>query len=446
MAVTTSVNAHRAGLALLLALSSLAPFGAEAAGAGGLSPSDAPGCTLCHMVWMPVWRQPEVYTLLPKPEAAVVSLEPTCFGCHDGAISDSRIKVWNRKGHESGLPIPRHMSVPTTYPLVNGALACRTCHTAHSVPEAMSANDAVSVRGVVKDSVFCLNCHSTRTVDTKRGAHFVGDMPFPVPKALRDQGARAGEGDHHLHCQVCHMPHGTTHEHQLVMSADEDGLCLNCHQDQRSGRWHPPPKGEHRPRLNAEGLRATRYLGTRAGPEGQLLCLSCHRMHAHDDQAPTQFALVRPLADPAMCVSCHLDKQPLLISPHDLRRSAPEYKNKHGQTPAEAGPCGSCHLFHDRAIEDKGDRADPAGLCNPCHKGDGVGVEAGPVIHGHPVQVRMRGKITGLSLPLGPGKRITCTTCHDPHAAPGDNFLRAPTSRLCVSCHPKQDKALNLKR
>ncbi len=78
--------------------------------------------------------------------------------------------------------------------------------------------------------------------------------------------------------------------------------------------------------------------------------------------------------------------------------------------------CQRCH-FPDLKLT-----AGPNEVCTPCHK----------FHHGnHPVDVVQKTSAEGL--PLLPGGKVACHTCHDPHQ--GKTVLRKPFNDLCVTCH-----------
>lgn len=95
-------------------------------------------------------------------------------------------------------------------------------------------------------------------------------------------------------------------------------------------------------------------------------------------------------------------------------------------TPAVAADhtqCTSCHTALPAAATNLA--RPPSALCSHCHLGR---IAAGE----HVVDVPVKNVPTGLGLPLQAG-RITCVTCHDPHAA--GLGLRLPDPSLCESCH-----------
>jgi len=99
---------------------------------------------------------------------------------------------------------------------------------------------------------------------------------------------------------------------------------------------------------------------------------------------------------------------------------------KHG--PADAGYCNSCHDPH-ASSHAAWLRKSAWDLCTTCHAEKGSGVH---VVTGHPTRLkpdRMR-----------PGKRLTCSSCHEPHSANSrDLFTYDVKTRgeLCKLCHAK---------
>lgn len=108
-------------------------------------------------------------------------------------------------------------------------------------------------------------------------------------------------------------------------------------------------------------------------------------------------------------------------------------KFKHG--PVDAGYCNLCHDPH--ASPNPAWLRKPAWeLCTTCHadQGSGVHVVAG-VVYGnsHPTKSKRD--------PARPGKRLTCSSCHDPHSSENEQlFAYDVNSRaeLCTICHAKK--------
>ena len=87
--------------------------------------------------------------------------------------------------------------------------------------------------------------------------------------------------------------------------------------------------------------------------------------------------------------------------------------------------CALCHL--DQAKEGPGAlKQRLSELCLSCHTD-----RQAPTEH----QVGMVPSMQVKDLPLVEGK-MTCVTCHDPHANRFGALLRKPETELCLSCHP----------
>ena len=266
-------------------------------------------------------------------------------------------------------------------------------------------------------SELCAACHIEKTRGREAGMHPTGGMPWPVPDVLLQAGARVGPNPRELTCQVCHTPHGAPYERLLVMGTESNQLCLSCHEQMRPGMFREG-RAEHplSPVVNAEQAAAVREMGTQLGPDGRLICLSCHRLHEAEGQ---RFLLAYDLAEGQMCLRCHEDKRVLLGSPHDLRQNFPQERNRLGMTAHSGGPCSSCHLFHRYARAPEVSALDPGGgKCITCHQPGRVAhaTVLSDVNHGH----------------------VACAECHDPHTEKFTEFLRNTPALLCSSCHPEQ--------
>ena len=121
-------------------------------------------CTTCHLELMPMLAQglPTVIAEVPPahPEQPPASREAACFSCHDGSVEDSRRPVWLEHGHGADVQPPEGMEIDPSIPLVDGRLACRSCHTAHSHGgSGRSCAEAVFLRVGEQPMELCLACH-----------------------------------------------------------------------------------------------------------------------------------------------------------------------------------------------------------------------------------------------------------------------------------------------
>lgn len=379
-------------------------------------------CTICHVDWLPPFSEGRASELMPLPQAApndpVVARSENCLSCHDGTVADSRHRVWDEHGHRTGVTPPPTMKVPANLPLIEGRVACRTCHSAHGGGMAdADISKVVLLRVKNVASELCISCHADKTRGPRFGTHPTGGMPWPVPQALVDAGAKLGPNPRELTCQVCHTPHGASYDHLLVMGVSSNQLCVTCHDQMRPGMFREGGEREHplSPLVNVEQAQAIADMNTRIGSEGQLICLSCHKLHEGHGQ---RFMLADELHNGQMCLRCHSQRAEMLNSPHDLRFTFPDERNRLGMTVTEGGPCSACHLFHRFAREPFPTELDRRGQCVSCHR-------AG--------QCAERKTLGGVNHPL-----LACGDCHNPHETRHGSFLTAKPEQLCSQCHTDQ--------
>lgn len=392
----------------------------------GAAPSgqQSKSCTLCHLDWLPDFAGGRDGNLMPRPlsgkDDPAVARAEMCLSCHDGAVADSRRRVWEDHGHRTGVSPPETMTVPGHLPLIGGKLGCRTCHSAHGseVPQG-DYRRAMLLRVPNPASELCISCHTDKTRGPRFGTHPTGGMPWPIPDKLVAAGAKVGPNPRELTCQVCHTPHGAKNDHLLVLGTSTNQLCVTCHDQMRPGMFRDGSHAEHplTAKLNEEQVRAVHDLGTKMGPEGQLVCLSCHKLHHGHGQ---RFMLAEDLAEGQMCLRCHSERREMVGTSHDLRTNFPQERNRLGLSPSEGGPCSSCHLFHRFARQTIPGPGDAAGQCLSCHS---------------PGQCAQ-----GKALPAVNHPSLRCTECHNPHNPRNGKFLAAPPAQLCSQCH--SDKAL----
>lgn len=387
-----------------------------------LGGQQAMSCTICHLDWLPPFSEGRDSSLMARPvgrpDDPVVSRAEICVTCHNGAVGDSRLRVWDRHGHGTGILPPAGMTVPDNLPLIDGKLGCRTCHSAHGggVPQS-DIRRTVFLRVPSPASELCISCHADKTRGPQMGTHPTGGMPWPVPQPLIDAGAKVGPNPRELTCQVCHTPHGAQYDHLLVMGVSSNQLCVTCHDQMRPGMFRDGAPAEHplQPVLNDEQRAAVRDMGTRIGAEDRLVCLSCHKLH---HGYGTRFMLADSLAEGHLCLRCHSQRKTMVDSPHDLRVSAPAERNRLGLTADDSGPCGSCHLFHRYARQPAPGPGDSAGLCLTCH-------QPGACAQNKVVEDENHAD-------------VDCLACHNPHETRFGHFLAASPEEQCTSCHADQ--------
>jgi len=424
-----------------------APPALPAAGGASAQADSRRDCAVCHLSWVASFQRafPERPLLIDPPPFLAVAEHETCLGCHDGSLADDRRRVWLDREHRSGVVPPAGMRVPDALPLADGRIVCRTCHGAHMGKGPETLANTVITRVPNEAGGLCWLCHPTMTKGPGLGTHPIGGLPWPVPEKLLAAGARVGPAAGQLVCQTCHTAHGPPETHHLVLGTESSQLCLTCHEKLRPGLWEPGAPREHpvNPPLQTEAqFRAIKEMGTRVGAENRLICLSCHKVH---HGLAGRYMLAAPLKDSRLCLLCHPGRESLFGTAHDLRTSAPAARNLLGQTPAESGPCGACHSFHEFSRRPAPTKLDPTGLCATCHRAGQCAERQSGLPFSHPDGVAPENVPPGAALELyprldDPTKRgLACLTCHDPHETRHPHFLRMEPSALCAQCHPAQN-------
>jgi sugar lactone lactonase YvrE len=134
--------------------------------AGALSSKDRE-CSVCHLNLFPALERGLSTELVAPPpnseQQPYVSRPESCMSCHDGTVKDSRRMVWAMYGHPLDEAPPAEMQIPEQLPLRDGELACRTCHSAHTLAgsgQFPENPDAVFLRVDTDAEELCEGCHS----------------------------------------------------------------------------------------------------------------------------------------------------------------------------------------------------------------------------------------------------------------------------------------------
>lgn len=133
------------------------------------SASEGQECTLCHLDMMPPLDGGTATALVGVPAkkggASWAGTETACISCHDGAVLDSRDHIWSGYAHPRGsaATVPEKMKIPADMPLVDGQIACRTCHSPHALGgSARTHRGATMLRVDDRPSELCVACHDPK--------------------------------------------------------------------------------------------------------------------------------------------------------------------------------------------------------------------------------------------------------------------------------------------
>lgn len=379
-------------------------------------PNSSKECAICHIRWVQAFdriklqkdRMQDVF----ERQAGSGDM---CLSCHDGSVTDSRFKVWSTRHHTTDSVPSASVKIPTeTFPLDDkGQMTCATCHTAHAVPDSSDLKTVIFLRRPNIDSSFCLACHPEHA-QKNDFQHPLGQVDYSIPQEILDAGGKTSADGHTVICQTCHEPHGARNAWMLVLPPSK--LCIACHTE-KSPETNPPAGApvHHIGRVYSGFEPPETLLDERAvfGSNGELSCLSCHRLH---DASGAKPLLIRKNEDSSLCLDCHKKEKAVLDSPHDLRSSSPETVNAAGQTASQSGPCGACHRIHGWARDVPETNRPHSSGCMECHQSGGPGSVDRPYVDAHTVGKPVPDDMP-IVLPLDKDTNsIGCLTCHDPHS------------------------------
>lgn len=346
----------------------------------GQTAAEGGPCSACHLA------HTYARVIIPSP------LDPDgwCITCH---------RTYGVAAEHAHMQIMQH---PESH--------CLQCHDAHNM------NNGAFLRQ--ETPALCVECHAQYDGGVARGMHTVGAMTMPMPQVLLDAGASAGAGGVQITCATCHLVHDAGCDDLLVLSDRTNELCLACHAGMLSehGGGALSRHGQ-RPVLDAGQRTVVARWGMPVGDEGELLCVSCHKVHHAEPEA---HLLAAPPRFSDTCVACHPGEARVFGTPHDLTLKFPDAQNRAGQTPAESGPCSACHMTHMFAREFTPGPGDPDGKCMSCH------------LAGRIAQAK---HTSGVEHP-----DTRCLDCHNPHDRAHGRFLLQPEAQLCTSCHQEEAK------
>ena len=410
------------------------------------------GCETCHKVHA---GAPGT-ALLPRDADSAATL---CRNCHErqhsGSAEQAHVKGVHQVGNRRKSDVPGETPVLWKGSPEITEVTCDTCHKVHSG----SPNTALLPEGADSAKTLCRNCHERQHSGSPEEAHRKGIHPVNVTRKAEKPGEKPvlWEGRPEITevtCATCHKVHSGTGETALLPEGirTAEALCQNCHPRQHAdGKDEARRKGVHP--VGATLDEPVEIAGKKVKKIG---CLSCHAVH---NGQPDTAALVEPDRGGQLCEHCHERKTPIVGTDHDLRITAKDAKNAHGDLPADSGACGACHTLHrgqgelpflfsaKRVPDPSGNPADRMdetpfkrdALCLNCHQRGGI-AEAKIVKHfSHPhrdLVLRSDPKLLPL---LGPDEQaaefggIACITCHEPHAWEADRKPAVTEAKAALS-------------
>ncbi len=467
----------------------------------GQTPEKSGICGACHLVHgaekVALWAR-------KLPAKSEIRTQDLCVSCHNsqGLAPEKLLKGYSHpvnislkdKGMNPDLPVYDLKGKRVPLKSKEALFTCPTCHDPHqggTASQAKMTPPRSSFLRVVdgQPEKLCRQCHVQQ-------ARIVGsdhDLRGTGPATKNEKGQSPIESDV---CGVCHLVHGAQTEKLWARNVPEKStfpaqdLCLTCHKS--TGEAGKKVIGDHSHPVDIDpaqkGSRTKLPLYDKQGKRadnGVIACLTCHDPHQWNPEKPgdhggnnpegnagNSFLRLEVAPRPILCGNCHGTKAYVEKTDHDLTVTAPTAKNILGQTPAESGVCGACHIIHNgknkirlwgrdygigKGVMDR--------MCNSCHSEAGSGSSKVPKVSTHPEKQlianpgrNIKGKenyfplfdkATGASKTVGD---IACASCHDVHQwepkqpLPGtgnnlegnatNSFLRMQTyNMICKDCH-----------
>ena len=245
-----------------------------------------------------------------------------------------------------------------------------------------------------------------------------------------------------MSCSTCHEGKAEPDKPALLSSDNPSEKCRDCHRYENEGDHHPSSLVSG-PTGDTALIDPTFKLYS-----GNMECLTCHQIHAGEDYGlgTRNFLVGGPYADRRdICFRCHQKEAYKDINPHD------DMLEENGDL--KHATCLVCHAeVPDPRVDRTRDvkfRATVAFLCWRCHP-----LMAQDFMDKHylkepsasrSVEMRWSEEDHNIILPLDSTRRITCSTCHNPHQ-PGvilderakkgaGTKKRLRSEDICVKCH-----------
>ncbi len=466
----------------------------------GKTPSQSGICGVCHLVHganeVMLWARE-----MPKKSTGNKAWD-LCISCHhkEGLAKN---KILSNHSHPYDILI-KDKEMDPKLPLFNkkgrrvskdaGLLSCPTCHDPHTgrkvQPEGGFATGDKFLRFPNKPSPeLCRQCHPKESL-IELTDH---DLLAIGSTSVNNRGQSPADSGT---CGVCHLIHNADNEKLWAIDNMElskqpaEAVCLSCHNPEGAAANKVLGKRSHPVNIDPRrrGMNTRLPLYNKKGDQknmGYLSCLTCHNPHqwnpnkdevgrfaGQEGDGSNSFLRFISAPEGTLCADCHKHQASVAMTDHDMNILSPESKNLLGQTPAESGACGACHLVHNgkyrvrlwarklkkgKGVMDK--------MCKSCHKKNAIGSVKVPTVDSHPAgflitNVGRNTKGEANYFPLfhsKTGKMITvgdisCASCHDVHrwdpkiAGPGagkniegrttNSFLRMQTySLMCIDCH-----------
>lgn len=285
---------------------------------------------------------------------------------------------------------------------------CLHCHNSHDTEHGKFLKKS--------PPELCLECHKQYDGGPAAGMHPLTRLEQPIPQNLRRNRDATPTDERQVTCATCHTVHEAGNENLLVVSNRTNELCLSCHQQQLESHGAGSlSRHAQSPPLNDAQREVVARWGTPMGANGELLCVSCHRVHGAEPKA--KLLVFQPKYGDT-CVACHPAQGSVQGTLHDLTIKFPLAQNKAGLTPVGAGVCSACHLAHEFPRELVPGPGDEDGRCLSCH------------LAGRLAQASRSG---GVEHP-----KTRCKECHNPHGSSTERFLLQPQEQLCERCHAEK--------
>jgi len=462
-----------------------------------------------------------------------------CLSCHskEGIAKKHSVGKYshpvgidiNRLGHTVKLPA-YDKDGRKTVGKTQGKVSCASCHDPHQW-NPLDADDKGEIEqpgnsrtrflrvANGSDAALCKSCHD----DKWEVAGSKHDMRFMAPKSENSLGqsveksgicgtchlvhhangpklwARSdlqGQGTGYIACTGCHNKNGLAKQKDIALSHTHpmdvpiDKLAIEVTSNGWLSRLLKGQSMFDKPG-NLLSLPLYDRRGKSTQKDGRVGCGTCHDPHKWspldytkpehpknlEGDTDSSFLRIADQGKSRLCLNCHVEKQSILLTKHDLTDEPLDYisrppKNKidNVNQGAVRGVCMHCHAPHNAkgpALwgRSQGDGEAPiARLCADCHQKGAIAAGKLPSDHSHPVGVSTAKVTDDSRIPVfdeagkrtGHGGNVDCASCHDPHqwnpvnpqlkslplleeeGHTANSFLRLPANKqsdLCVSCH-----------